>query len=134
MDNPWNCDCHLKEFRQFVIQRNLSPSPLSCYEPERLSDHTWKETHPDEFACKPTVRLMKRYLIVPSGPSATIQCLITGSPVPDVKWVLDGRIIANLSSSVNSGPQEQQYVIKDSVDIIRGGKFVQGQWFFSSLN
>ena len=99
-----------------MISSNLSPSPLTCYEPERLSDRTWKEVPPDVFACKPNVNLSKRYLKVTSGSSATIQCLITGSPVPDVKWVLNGRIIANLSSLSHSRPQDQQFVIQDAVD------------------
>ena len=117
MENPWRCNCHLKDFREFVINSNLSPSPLICYEPERLSDRTWKEVSPNDFACKPNVNLSKRYVKVTSGSSATIQCLITGSPVPDVKWVLDGRIIANISSLLHSGPQDQQFVIQDTVDI-----------------
>ena len=28
MDNLWNCDCHLKTFRDFIIARKLSPAQV----------------------------------------------------------------------------------------------------------
>ena len=113
MNNSWNCDCILKDFRNFVMKRKLSPSSITCYEPERLSDKTWTEVSSDDFACKPSVRILRRHLLVNDGWNATIHCQITGSPVPAVKWVLDGRIIANLSSSPHSNVLDQKYVIKE---------------------
>ena len=114
MDNPWSCDCHLKDFCQFVIQRNLSPSPITCYEPERLSDKTWTEVNSEDFACKPSVRILQKYLMVSEHLNTTIECRITGNPVPEVKWVLDGRIIANMSSSPHSRITYQKYVIREA--------------------
>ena len=35
--NPWNCDCHLKNFRDWVVYRGLYTYPTSCQEPERLA-------------------------------------------------------------------------------------------------
>ena len=74
MDNLWSCDCHLKDFRQFVIQRHLSPSPITCYEPERLSDKTWTEVNPLDFACKPSVGIQEKYLLVSERLNATLEC------------------------------------------------------------
>ena len=114
MENPWSCDCHLKDFRNYVLQKSLSPSPVTCYEPERLSDKTWAELAALDFACKPSARISPRYLVVPAGMNSTIECLITGSPLPDVKWVLDGRIIANMSAPPHSSVLAQKYVITEN--------------------
>ena len=113
MDNPWSCDCHLKAFRQFVIQRNLSPSPILCYEPERLSDKTWAEVESYDFACKPSVIISDRHLVVPVGENVTLSCLVGGSPVPAVRWVLGGRIIANMSSPLHSSSSRQNNLITE---------------------
>ena len=129
MDNPWSCDCHLKDFRQFIIQRHLSPSPVTCYEPERLSGKTWTEVNSVDFACKPSVRITQKYLMVSERMNATIECLITGSPVPEVKWVLNGRIIANMSSSTHSRITDHKYVIEEA-GTIKGRNDFSGSQIF----
>ena len=58
-DNPWHCDCRLKNFRDFVVQRKLLVSPRStlCLEPDRLADKLWTDVNSQDFACKPSVEV-----------------------------------------------------------------------------
>jgi len=112
--NPWECDCHLKKFRDFIVQRELSPSPPSCSEPERLAGKTWSLVDSEEFACKPEVVVPHSYVVARPGWNATLQCRISGNPSPAVKWVLNGRIISNLSSPPHaSSPLERLYSIRE---------------------
>ena len=50
--NPWRCDCHLKQFRDWVVEKGLYNYPTTCKHPERLSDKMWDVIHSMEFACK----------------------------------------------------------------------------------
>lgn len=81
--------------------------------PERLSDKSWTEVSYDDFACKPEVRILKRHLLADEGWNVTIDCQVSGIPLPAVKWVLDGRIIANLSAPRHSNGIDQKYVIRE---------------------
>ena len=53
--NPWRCDCHLKQFRDWVVEKGLYNYPTTCKHPERLSDKMWDVIHSMEFACKVTL-------------------------------------------------------------------------------
>ena len=39
--NPWVCDCRLKNFRDWVVERGLDTYSTACVEPERLTDKPW---------------------------------------------------------------------------------------------
>ena len=86
--NPWNCDCHLKNFRDWVVFRGLYTYPTSCAEPERLADKLWQDVDPKDFACKPEIRIPQAVVFSQPGANVTLSCFIIGNPMPDAKWVL----------------------------------------------
>ena len=86
--NPWNCDCHLKNFRDWVVYRGLYTYPTSCAEPERLADKLWQDVDPKDFACKPDIRVPQSVVFSQPGANVTLSCFIIGNPMPDAKWVL----------------------------------------------
>ena len=86
--NPWNCDCHLKNFRDWVVFRGLYTYPTSCAEPERLADKLWQDVDPKDFACKPEIRIPQDVVFSQPGANVTLSCFIIGNPMPDAKWVL----------------------------------------------
>lgn len=55
-NNPWNCDCKLRDLREWMTQYNipLTSSP-HCSSPERLSGQSWDQMDLDEFACQPNI-------------------------------------------------------------------------------
>ncbi|CAB4065075.1 unnamed protein product [Lepeophtheirus salmonis] len=90
-NNPWSCDCNLKSFRDYIMDKNLNSRANACAEPERL--------HNKNVYSSP-------------GMNASLSCLITGSPAPQARWVVNGRIVNN-----NTRPtaiSEQMYVIRES--------------------
>ena len=86
--NPWNCDCHLKNFRDWVVYRGLYTYPTSCAEPERLADKLWQDVDPKDFACKPGIHVPQSVVFSQPGANVTLSCFIIGNPMPDAKWVL----------------------------------------------
>jgi len=118
--NPWMCDCKLKSFRDFVVHKKLLTTPTICLEPERLADKAWTEVNSQDFACKPEVEVGRPKVLGYLGENATLECKIIGNPVPAVKWVLNGRIIQNNSSPLNTKNSEQTYVISEKA-LAEGG-------------
>ena len=86
--NPWNCDCRLKHFRDWVVEKGLYTYPTSCGEPERLADRLWQDVVPKDFACKPEITVPQSVVFSQPGANVTLSCFIVGNPMPDAKWVL----------------------------------------------
>ena len=86
--NPWNCDCRLKHFRDWVVEKGLYTYPTSCGEPERLADRLWQDVEPKDFACKPEITVPQSVVFSRPGANVTLSCFIVGNPMPDAKWVL----------------------------------------------
>ena len=93
--NKWECDCKLQRFREFIVERKLYNRPTSCHEPARLFGKMWDEIQLRDFACKPFIKIINEVIFSSPGRNATMSCLVEGSPVPDMKWVNNGRIINN---------------------------------------
>jgi len=110
--NPWRCDCHLKQFRDWVVDRGLYNYPTTCKEPERLSEKMWDVVRSSEFACKPEIEVSKGTVYSQPGSNVTLSCFITGNPIPEAKWVLRGRIVTNNTSPLH-GTNNQIYVIHE---------------------
>lgn len=116
-NNPWICDCHLKDFRDWTISRNLYAKPTACVEPPVLNGKHWSELNSDDFACKPLI-VYPPYgtTIEVDGGNVTLTCQVQGDPMPDVHWVFSSRIIGNYSRRTYG---DQRYVVTESTDKTR---------------
>ena len=93
--NPWVCDCKLKNFRDYVVNKKLYNRPTSCSEPSRLYEKMWDDISAAEFACKPEISIPYPRVFGAPNVDATLSCHIMGSPVPQARWVVKGRIVNN---------------------------------------
>lgn len=94
--NPWRCDCHLRAFRDLTIERNLYVQPTSCAEPPKLQGKSWTDVPSDEFACKPQIIWPPLGTSIEAeGDEVTLTCRVTGNPMPEVRWVVNTRVITN---------------------------------------
>lgn len=110
-NNPWTCDCELKSFRDWAVDKKLYSRPTACNEPSRLNGKMWDEIQPAEFACKPHLEIPYPRVFGAPGVDATLACKIKGSPVPQGRWVVDGRIVNN-----NTHPEpfaSQMWILKE---------------------
>lgn len=66
--NPWRCDCGLRSFRNWMVERliPLSYSP-NCSTPQRLFGKSWSQLELEEFACPPDVVSVDTEVVVYEG-------------------------------------------------------------------
>lgn len=93
--NPWTCDCRMRSFREWFIDRNLYTRPTTCAEPPRLRGRLWPSLDPNQFAC--IVKILEprqgTSADVAVGGSVTLPCRASGEPLPEIKWIRDGRVV-----------------------------------------
>lgn len=95
-DNPWQCDCKLKKFRNWYVKNNLNRISLQCKSPFSLIDQQWENIHEDAFGCAPTLKILKEDIHSSDLESnITFKCYTTGDPRPTISWQLDGKEIEN---------------------------------------
>ncbi|XP_044254288.1 leucine-rich repeat-containing protein 24 [Tribolium madens] len=99
-DNPWHCDCRLRAVKEWLVNNNIPYpiSPVCSGGPERLIDKTFTELHIDDFACKPEILPVNRYIEATSGSNATILCRANAIPVANINWYWNGRPLLNNSA------------------------------------
>lgn len=98
-DNPWNCNCFLKELRDWTIKRKLYTKQTTCQHPSYLYGKKWDEVSSDEFACQPKIQYIMQHppssRQVESGESVGLYCLAVGIPQPQIHWIHRSRILNN---------------------------------------
>lgn len=104
--NPWNCTCELRQFRDFIIDKNLYTQP-DCNEPKNLKGKLWSDLKSDDFACKPRILLQRTGTIEASSDNVTLTCRIKGWPTPKVTWIYNKRPV---------NEYDKRVIIRDSVE------------------
>jgi hypothetical protein len=112
--NPWNCDCHLKAFRDWTIQRKLYTRPTSCEEPAALLHQTWDEVAEDEFACTPIINSIGLAPPRNYGPgSAYLWCRASAKPRAQITWI---HRQWTLSNGTKRHAGDKHYVVLENED------------------
>lgn len=84
-NNPWNCNCHLKKFRDWAIEHNLYTKPTTCQQPLHMAGKLWNEVTSDEFACRPRITSIGPATKIEMGKGdVTLWCRASGIPHPQV--------------------------------------------------
>lgn len=99
-DNPWLCDCRLREAKAWLAENNI-PYPIApvCRGgPTRVIDRTFAELHVDDFACRPEMLPVNRYVEASAGENASISCRAGAVPAASVRWYWNGRPLLNNSA------------------------------------
>lgn len=99
-DNPWVCDCHLREAKIWLTGNNIPyPIPPTCIGgPDRVLGRSFSELDVDDFACKPEIRLDSRYVEATTGDNASVVCRVDSVPTAHVNWYWNGRHLMNNSA------------------------------------
>ena len=116
--NPWVCDCRMKNFRDWSMAKKLYNRPTACNEPARLHTKMWDEIAAGDFACKPHILIPFKFVFGAPNVNVTLACHITGSPIPQARWVVNGRIVNNNTSPAPFA--EQKWIIREQ-DASRDG-------------
>lgn len=99
-DNPWLCDCRLRAAKLWLTQNNIPypVAPICTGGPERVIDRSFAELNVDDFACKPEMLPMSRFVEAVAGENATVTCRATAVPAANINWYWNGRLLINGSS------------------------------------
>jgi kekkon-1 len=108
-DNPWICDCRLRDLKLWLAKRNLLSTP-SCFAPTRLANRPFAELPIEEFACKPEILQVRRYIEVTVGENATVTCRTEAMPSANINWYWNGRLLQNGS---HFNPHQKIYIFEE---------------------
>lgn len=99
-DNPWHCDCRLRAVKEWLTHHNIPypVAPVCNGGPERVIHKTFAELHIDDFACKPDILPVNRYIEATAGDNATIMCRASAVPSAHINWYWNGRLLVNNSA------------------------------------
>ncbi|XP_059616491.1 leucine-rich repeat-containing protein 24 [Phlebotomus argentipes] len=99
-DNPWVCDCRLRAAKIWLTDNNIPypVAPVCSGGPERVLDRTFAELTVDDFACRPEMLPVSRYIEATTGENATIHCRADAVPPAQINWYWNGRLLVNNSA------------------------------------
>lgn len=117
-DNLWECDCFLKSLVLWMKTKSLLQMHVTCHSPERVSGRRWDSVSDDELACRPDLIVPQPEIPATLGQNASMTCRAKGDPLPQLKWVMHGRVLTNMSIIPFSQP-EQRYVVNE---VVEGGE------------
>lgn len=116
-DNPWSCDCQLRQFRNWYVRTNYKK--LTCRHPARLADKHWDAVEEIQFGCLPHVELIADHHNVIHGQNGgedlvagaaitnvSFHCLVQGDPRPQVTWELNANPLPDGYNVVVSNTEE----------------------------
>uniref|UniRef100_A0A182Q5P7 Ig-like domain-containing protein n=1 Tax=Anopheles farauti TaxID=69004 RepID=A0A182Q5P7_9DIPT len=91
-ENWWNCDCHLRDFRNWYLNSSLNRRSLLCQRPFALKGLSWEFLETEQFGCMPVVDIYRdEYEIEDLGTNITYKCAVSGDPEPNVRWDVNGK-------------------------------------------
>ncbi|XP_068151296.1 uncharacterized protein kek1 [Drosophila tropicalis] len=99
-DNPWLCDCRLRDAKIWLMQRNIPypVAPLCSGGPERIIDRSFADLSEDDFACRPEMLPISHYVETSMGENASITCRARAVPAAQINWYWNGRPLSNNSA------------------------------------
>ncbi|XP_007249549.3 leucine-rich repeat, immunoglobulin-like domain and transmembrane domain-containing protein 2 [Astyanax mexicanus] len=116
-ENPWQCDCRLRGFVEFVM--SLSPpiilmnSYLSCSGPEYMAGKFFHEVEL-KTCIKPVATSPTTNISMPLGANVTLTCFAMARPEPAVWWTYGLKILRGfheLQTRVNEETVKSELII-----------------------
>ncbi|CAL8379903.1 unnamed protein product [Gadus morhua 'NCC'] len=109
-DNPWQCDCRLKGFVEFI--RAVSPplilmnSYLKCAGPDAKAGKFFHEVN-IKTCVKPVTSALEANMSVALGARATLTCLAKARPEPTIQWTYSMKIMRGFSVTETHEEEER---------------------------
>lgn len=111
--NPWECDCVLRNFRNWLLQSNLYSHSLICTYPTVSKGKHWEDVDPGDFACPPNITTDENAIQGILGSNVTLKCRVYGDPEPNVSWLFNSYMLDNDTLLLDSSFFiEEQYTEK----------------------
>ncbi|XP_023949373.2 leucine-rich repeat-containing protein 24-like [Bicyclus anynana] len=85
-DNPWHCDCRLRDFHEWFLTSNLGNEDVFCASPDSMAHVPWLEMKGANMVCPPTAITSPSVIRTESGADLSFGCFASGTPKPTVTW------------------------------------------------
>lgn len=125
--NPWNCTCELRPFRDFAFEQNLYTPPTDCHYPETLRGTLWTDVSIDAFACRPKIVYPMvaadngAAIVQASSDNVTITCRMEASPSTTVTWTYNKHALATYPKRIfikNTSESNSRGSVQDAKDVL----------------
>lgn len=95
-NNPWQCDCRLIDFREWMVKHKV-PQLVEpkCNSPVRLRGRLINSLESNELACMPDVTPTTLYLEIAEGKNVSLLCRVSAIPEAKVSWWFQGTVLQN---------------------------------------
>ncbi|KAI5710987.1 hypothetical protein M8J76_006682 [Diaphorina citri] len=131
-DNPWLCDCKLREVKQFIDKYNIQFSfdPICISGPKKNIGQTFLELSINDFACVPEVELannnepVKEKVMVLPGSNLTLDCRVQSATPCRIMWSINRKIYDHVNWNSNKiNIKEETVLSKDNsyLSVFSGG-------------
>ncbi|KAL0879216.1 hypothetical protein ABMA27_002999 [Loxostege sticticalis] len=101
-DNPWYCDCRLREFHEWFLSSNLGNEEVFCGGPERKAQLSWRTIKGSDMVCPPNVVSSPTVIRTEPGADVTFGCFASGDPKPSLTWSFRNTDITNFTYNGHS--------------------------------
>ncbi|XP_050672900.1 leucine-rich repeat, immunoglobulin-like domain and transmembrane domain-containing protein 2 [Leptidea sinapis] len=131
--NPWYCDCKLREFHEWFLMSNLGSEEVVCAGPANQKDISWRGLKSKDLVCPPSAQTSPSVLRTEAGADITFGCFIKGDPIPSVSWSFHLKEMKN-DSNRNSDILIQRYRLRHNEEYIEDIVNKSAQWINVTIN
>ncbi|XP_053616578.1 leucine-rich repeat-containing protein 24-like [Plodia interpunctella] len=85
-DNPWYCDCRLRDFHEWFLNSNLGNEEVYCEGPENKAQISWRSLKGNDMVCPPWAYTTPTVIRTEVGADISFGCFVRGDPKPSVTW------------------------------------------------
>ncbi|KAH1022175.1 hypothetical protein HUJ04_011607 [Dendroctonus ponderosae] len=99
-ENPFNCDCKIRSFKQW-LDRRIYPILVApqCEKPDTLNGKLISTLKESDLACSPEAAPNSFYFEMEEGRNITFLCKVKSVPPASISWIFRGQVLQNNSES-----------------------------------
>ncbi|CAH0719282.1 unnamed protein product, partial [Brenthis ino] len=127
-DNPWYCDCRLREFHEWFLNGNLGNEEVYCSGPGNKVHISWLDLKGEDMICPPSAITSPSVIRTETGADISFGCFIRGDPTPDISWYFRHTQVINKTYS-DSDVSVLKYAIENFNEYTDDFVNKSAQWY-----